>query len=80
MPNYRRAHEGNTYFFTVVMCQRRPILCFKQSRSLPVEHGLVEAPKDWEYSAFHRYVREGLYGSAWEAGRDITFDAEVGNE
>ncbi len=34
MPNYRRAREGNTYFFTVVTYQRRPILCLEQSRAL----------------------------------------------
>jgi putative transposase len=27
----------------------------------PVRHGLVRAPKDWEYSSFHKYVREGKY-------------------
>lgn len=32
MPNYRRAREGNTYFFTVVTYNRQPILCLKESR------------------------------------------------
>jgi len=32
MPNYRRAHEGITYFFTVVTYKRRPFLCDEQSR------------------------------------------------
>ncbi len=27
----------------------------------PVKHGLAGAPKDWEFSSFHRYVREGVY-------------------
>jgi putative transposase len=27
----------------------------------PVRHGLVERPKDWPYSSFHRAVREGRY-------------------
>ncbi|MEW6327498.1 MAG: transposase [Thermodesulfobacteriota bacterium] len=34
MPNYRRAREGNTYFFTVVTYQRQPILCCEESRAL----------------------------------------------
>ena len=34
MPNYRRAREGNTYFFTVVTHQRQPILCLEESRAL----------------------------------------------
>ncbi|WP_413168313.1 REP-associated tyrosine transposase [Capilliphycus salinus ALCB114379] len=25
----------------------------------PVHHGLVFAPKDWQYSSFHRYVEAG---------------------
>jgi putative transposase len=32
MANYRRAREGNTYFFTVVTHRRRPILCLERSR------------------------------------------------
>lgn len=27
----------------------------------PVKHGLVNAPRDWEYSSFHRYVRSSRY-------------------
>ena len=46
----------------------------------PVRHGLVNAPRDWEYSSFHRYVREGMYDLDWGAGRDITLDAAIGNE
>ena len=46
----------------------------------PVRHGLVNAPRNWEYSSFHRYVREGMYDVDWGAGRDITFDVAVGNE
>ena len=34
MPNYRRAREGHTYFFTVVTFQRGPILCLERSRSV----------------------------------------------
>ena len=35
----------------------------------PVKHGLVQAPKDWEYSSFHRYVREGIYDVEWGGKR-----------
>jgi putative transposase len=27
----------------------------------PVKHGLVESPKEWPYSSFHRFVERGLY-------------------
>ena len=31
----------------------------------PVKHGYAKAPKDWEWSTFHRYVREGIYDINW---------------
>ena len=35
----------------------------------PVKHGLVQRVRDWPYSSFHRYVREGLLPGDW-AGDD----------
>jgi putative transposase len=46
----------------------------------PVNHGLVRAPKDWEYSSFHRYVREGKYDVNWYARQKIKLDEPVGKE
>ncbi len=46
----------------------------------PVKHGLTAAPKDWEYSSFHRYVKSGLYDQMWGAGGKISFDLDIGNE
>jgi len=46
----------------------------------PVKHGLVKAPKDWPYSSFHRYVRNGLYEGTWGKDLKMTFDDGVGNE
>ena len=35
MPNYRRAFQpGGTFFFTVVTCDRRPILCTEAARPI----------------------------------------------
>ena len=31
----------------------------------PVKHGLVSRVRDWPYSSFHRYVREGLLADDW---------------
>jgi REP-associated tyrosine transposase len=31
----------------------------------PVKHGYVTQPADWPYSAFHRYVRDGVYPADW---------------
>ena len=46
----------------------------------PVKHRLVKAPKDWEYSSFHQYVRDGKYDRDWASGRDLAFEETVGNE
>ncbi|HEX9861279.1 MAG TPA: transposase [Nitrospirota bacterium] len=34
MPNYKRAYNSTTYFFTVVTHSRQPFLCTEQSRRL----------------------------------------------
>jgi putative transposase len=34
MPNYRRSYSGNTYFFTIVTYNRRPILTSEAARNL----------------------------------------------
>ena len=31
----------------------------------PVKHNLVSAPKDWEYSSFKKFVKQGLYEENW---------------
>jgi putative transposase len=31
----------------------------------PVKHGYVGRVKDWPYSSFHRYVKEGIYAMDW---------------
>jgi putative transposase len=46
----------------------------------PVKHSLAKAPKDWEYSSFHRYVREGFYDKEWGAEGTISFEIGVGSE
>ena len=46
----------------------------------PVKHGLVKAPKDWEYSSFHRYVQVGIHEEMWGAGVQISFDDQIGSE
>ncbi|MEP0812479.1 transposase [Trichocoleus sp. ST-U2] len=46
----------------------------------PVKHGLVKAPKDWEYSSFHRYVAAGIYDLSWGSREEMLFDVSVGHE
>ncbi|HMZ09141.1 transposase [Plasticicumulans sp.] len=37
----------------------------------PVKHGLVESPKDWDYSSFRRFVDQGMYSLEWAANMEI---------
>ncbi|MDJ0674578.1 MAG: transposase [Calothrix sp. MO_167.B42] len=46
----------------------------------PVHHGLVNAPKDWQYSSFHRYVEAGVYDVLWGAEERFIFDDNIGYE
>ena len=46
----------------------------------PVRHNLVRAPKDWQFSSFHRYVSNGIYKLEWDAGVRMEFSAKVGYE
>ncbi|MCA2507775.1 MAG: hypothetical protein IM550_16800, partial [Microcystis sp. M54BS1] len=48
--------------------------------SNPVHHGLVNAPKDWQHSSFHRYVEEGIYDQMWGASERLIFDSDIGME
>ncbi|NJN87747.1 MAG: transposase [Leptolyngbyaceae cyanobacterium SL_7_1] len=46
----------------------------------PVHHQLVEAPKDWAYSSFHRYVANGIYAEDWGANDKIVLPNFIGKE
>ena len=39
----------------------------------PVKHGLVKHVRDWPWSSFHRYVKEGVYGVEWGTGLSDRF-------
>ncbi len=44
----------------------------------PVKHGLVNCMKDWPYSTFHRYVKEGVYPEDWGGVCDKEMDGGFG--
>ena len=45
----------------------------------PVKHGHATAPKEWEWSSFHRYVRKGWYDIDWgDCGPDAEMEACAG--
>ena len=37
----------------------------------PVKHGLVNKVKDWRYSSFHKFLKQGLYSNDWGSIDDI---------
>ena len=45
----------------------------------PVQHGLTGAPKDGEFSRFHRDARETVYAIRWSETEGITFVAGLGH-
>jgi putative transposase len=45
----------------------------------PVKHNLVNAPRQWAYSSFHKYVGNGLCDLDWGAN-NMTFDKDIGRE
>lgn len=44
----------------------------------PVKHGLVHRVREYEWSTFHRYVKEGIYPANWAEGQGmIIFPIDV---
>ncbi|MBE9118154.1 transposase [Lusitaniella coriacea LEGE 07157] len=46
----------------------------------PVKHGLVQCPKDWQYSSFHRYVKKEIYDLNWGSNQEMQFSPIIGQE
>ena len=37
----------------------------------PVKHGLVQNAADWQYSSFHKYVRDGVLPQNWAGSKEL---------
>lgn len=37
----------------------------------PVKHNYVKTVKEWEYSSFHKFVKQNLYNENWGSNSDI---------
>ncbi len=46
----------------------------------PVKHGLASSPRDWKFSAFHRYVNNGTYSEDWGSTKPIELPKGIGGE
>jgi putative transposase len=45
----------------------------------PVKHGLVNNPEDWQWSSYHRFLRQGYYEDGWGAIDELfNSDADFG--
>lgn len=44
----------------------------------PVKHGLVRSVQDWQFSTFHRYVKEGVYSEDWGGRGDGQENGDFG--
>ncbi|MDJ0819640.1 MAG: hypothetical protein QNJ58_25790 [Desulfobacterales bacterium] len=41
---------------------------------------MANAPADWEYSSFRRFVNKGIYDQGWGVGAKVEFDDNIGYE
>ena len=46
----------------------------------PVKHGLVACPRDWAFSSFARWVRQGIYPDSWGCAERGAFSFDDLNE
>ena len=46
----------------------------------PVKHQYADSPKNWIYSSFHKYVRNGTYNNNWGNGQNMEFNDCAGHE
>jgi len=46
----------------------------------PIKHGFVKSPKDWEYSSFYRYVKNGLLTPNWGENEALYLIESIGHE
>jgi len=44
----------------------------------PVKHGLVQRVRDWQWSSFHRYVRQDVYDINWGGVDEKAFPVSCG--
>ena len=45
--------------------------CVEYIHYNPVKHSMVSAPREWEYSSFHKYVERGIYLEDWGDGDQV---------
>jgi len=44
----------------------------------PVKHDFTRSVKDWPYSTFHRYVKEGVYNENWAGDGVLSINQKFG--
>lgn len=46
----------------------------------PVKHGLCDAPKNWQFSTFGRFVAQGIYSLDWGVGEAVEVPSGVSED
>ena len=54
------------------------MICMLSTPIIPMKHGYVKRPSDWEYSTFRNFLKNGYYDKSWGIRRDLSFDGEYG--
>jgi len=44
----------------------------------PVKHGLCKSPKDWEFSSFKKFVKQGIYSMDWGTDKIPNISGDFG--
>ena len=60
------------YWEHTITDERDLCSCIDYIHYNPVKHGLVKQAKEWKYSTFEKYVKQGLYDEYWcDFNKDI---------
>ena len=62
------------YWEHTITDERDLCSCIDYIHYNPVKHGLVKQAKEWKYSTFEKYVKQGLYNENW---CDFNEDKEI---
>ncbi|OGP64560.1 MAG: transposase [Deltaproteobacteria bacterium RBG_16_42_7] len=46
----------------------------------PVKHKYASAPKDWAYSTFHKFVKQGTYSVDWGSSSKVALPDDISGE
>jgi len=69
-PTYNRVLQ-NRYWEHTIRSETDLNLHLNYIHYNPLKHGLVQSVKDWKYSSFQKFVKQGLYAENWGSNEDV---------